>query len=645
MRLRTESDGARSNGHPERGGRAAGGGRFRLPRFFGGHRGNNSDGSATSTDASGAATVSPKEEEPRNVVLSFREMLEVQHFYEAGQLLIERERRLFGDTLEAVSLKNHDEEVQMLVVDYEHLKELVLQTVRQSLSPGEFNPEALTSAVRAIKQEVERDQEWTQADRKLPSWRSNNDWKVEHDAALHSLVDQLMDSPSQSSPIQRIQSTVQRDVNNMGRQLKDDLLWVVDCVKSCYPPEMDICNFYARLYHQSFSARLTKIADFVLGDKDCTFLLMWVNEYYPNILQKPELAAEIDGAALGTLLPEEMLESLKDDYLSKRQEELSEYISRILSEARQKWESGEQPPMEDGCFVSPVAYDIIQFINGMVTSAVRVVGEQQKAQNITSQLPDLMKRFSSFQTDIMKQNRPNSKAFIKANLGSLHQFSDVLQRKSDLFPKHVREDCLLVVSDMRESAHAYLLKPVHEVLKPQYRKLGSSDWLKKQVFENLLLSIEQELQDLQGTTQSAHQKLIGRLHQEVTVEYVRRLLKGEKLKDKALQLKAYETMTSNAESLHTLFVTMGSSQHWLKEVLHKIAEVLKLQDLPAIQMQVASLGTTFPDLNERHVSALLKLKSNVSRAERRIVKDTLSETLREISGDASHKFFSLVQVK
>lgn len=40
----------------------------------------------------------------------------------------------------------------------------------------------------------------------------------------------------------------------------------------------------------------------------------------------------------------------------------------------------------------------------------------------------------------------------------------------------------------------------------------------------------------------------------------------------------------------------GSKEDWLKEILNKIAEVLKLQDLPAIQMQVASLGTAFPDL-------------------------------------------------
>lgn len=39
----------------------------------------------------------------------------------------------------------------------------------------------------------------------------------------------------------------------------------------------------------------------------------------------------------------------------------------------------------------------------------------------------------------------------------------------------------------------------------------------------------------------------------------------------------------------------GSREDWLKEILIDIAEVLKLQDLSTIQLQVASLGTAFPD--------------------------------------------------
>lgn len=42
------------------------------------------------------------------------------------------------------------------------------------------------------------------------------------------------------------------------------------------------------------------------------------------------------------------------------QDELTTFIGRVLEEAKQNWTKGEEPTREDGCFVSPVAYDIIQ---------------------------------------------------------------------------------------------------------------------------------------------------------------------------------------------------------------------------------------------------------------------------------------------
>lgn len=218
------------------------------------------------------------------VVPSFREILgaeDVQHLSEASQQMIQREERLFGDQTETDSLMQQSEEVDKLSADYKNLKSLVVKTLRLSLSPGEVSEEALMSAVKAVHQEVYQDQQWEQRGRSSPPWRQG-DWKELHDSTLRSLVEDRLDNPSTPPPDQLGKSSFQRDVNGMGRQLKEDLLMVVSVVKRCYPPEQDICNFYAMMYHQTFSSRLRKIADFGLEDKDCTFLLRWTNEYYPQ---------------------------------------------------------------------------------------------------------------------------------------------------------------------------------------------------------------------------------------------------------------------------------------------------------------------------------------------------------------------------
>lgn len=134
---------------------------------------------------------------------------------------------------------------------------------------------ALTSAVKAIHQAEEQDLKWT-------TCRTPSNWKKLHDSTLCSLVEGRMDNPLVGLAGPTGQSSIQTDIQSMGRQLKEDLLQVVHVVKNCYPPESNICQVYASLYHQSLSARLRKISDYVLDDKDCVFLLRWVNEFYPG---------------------------------------------------------------------------------------------------------------------------------------------------------------------------------------------------------------------------------------------------------------------------------------------------------------------------------------------------------------------------
>lgn len=627
-----------SNSSPEQTLRA--GGKW-FKKFWRSPTGQTNNNDPSSTDGH----QSPSEEEQPVVNPTFEECLEGQYLFEATQLLIDREKHLFGEITEADALKAHEEAVKKLAADYETIEKRIEQTVQQSLSlSSEEAVSALISAVKAINLQEEQDQLWRQRCRTPPAWRPKK-WKEHHDKVLHELVYSRLENPSSPTGGQVNQSSIQADIQSMGRQLKEDMEWVVEIVKNCYPPEMDICNFYARLYHQTFSARLKKIADFVLDDKDCSFLLRWVKEFYPGILEKPELSSNINTEALENLLPDELLKPLEEQYLNKQQSDLMIYIGRVLDEEKKEWDQGKEPTRDDGCYASPVAYDVIQFINGIVTSAHITVRDRHKAQKITSNLTDFMQRYEEFHEDIIRQNKPHSKAFIKANLSCVEQFRDFLSTESHLFPENVRENCLRGLTEMKQSAQTYLLTPVHKILKPHYKKVGTSDWLKKNTFEKLLNSTEEELQELQGLTQSCHQELIGQLQQEMTVEYVQRLLKGEvKLKDKDRQLKAYMTVKENAEKLHDLFARKGSKQDWLKEILTNIAEVLKLQDIPAIQMQIVSLGSAYPDLSEKHVSALLKLKTNLSKADRKIVKTTLSDTLKESRADPdTRKFFSKVR--
>lgn len=193
---------------------------------------------------------------------------------------MEKEACLFGGIKEAEPLKDHEEESARLADDYRELESHVWQMLKLSLSP-EVSITTLTSAVKAIYQEVEQDKLWQQSTKVRPGWRPSN-WSNLHDETLRNLVEERMDNPSTPPAAQVKQSCIQAEISGMVRQLKEDLLLVVEVVRPCYPPQLDICNFYASLYHQCLSARLKKITEFGLDDQDSKSLLLWVNQYYPE---------------------------------------------------------------------------------------------------------------------------------------------------------------------------------------------------------------------------------------------------------------------------------------------------------------------------------------------------------------------------
>uniref|UniRef100_A0A8C6SJN1 Exocyst complex component Sec6 n=1 Tax=Neogobius melanostomus TaxID=47308 RepID=A0A8C6SJN1_9GOBI len=534
------------------------------------------------------------------LIYTFKDYLDLQQFSEASQLLIDEEKQLFPLSNESQPLQ----EVETLRSQRQDLEAAILKTFRLSLSK-EVTPQALTSAVAAMCKEDEQDVFWmreTQAQE--PEWRPAK-LREKHDMELKALVEDRMDNPDAqcSSPDAVKGSSIQNDIWAMGRQLKQDLETVAEVVSGCYPKEMDICNFYALRFHHVFGVRLRKIAEFGLDDNDCTFILQWVNAYYPEILQRPNLSINIA--------------------------DMTTYIDKVLYDAKQMWTNGEMPKTEDGCFVSETAYDIIQVLTPLKDKHYPCSNFKAAFGQCLLKQMHFSYRYKSFLEEVIRSNKSNTVPTVKANLHCIQQFRSVCQKE----PSMVKV-CLCI--------------KMHVLFQPLYRKL-STDWLKGGHFKKLLEDIESKGPDLQGLAAASHQELMGRFHLDVSVEYVKRLIRVDKLKDSVKQREAHERLKYEAERLHQLFSKMGSREDWLKDVFVRIAELLRLQDLAAVQMHVASMGTSHPDITEKHVSAILKLKANFSKANRLTVKETLRDTLESTptntaTSENTRVFYSLVPV-
>lgn len=141
---------------------------------------------------------------------------------------------------------------------------------------------SLKSAVSAIVEEEKRDQQWSKAmEGQVPSWRPQG-WRKTHDRMLEELVTLRINRLDNVQGVENLSSSLKTDICKMGKLVKDDLLRVVQNVKYCYPEEFDICNLYARLYHQVFSERLQDLSTSPMEIEDCTYFISWVYDHYPK---------------------------------------------------------------------------------------------------------------------------------------------------------------------------------------------------------------------------------------------------------------------------------------------------------------------------------------------------------------------------
>ncbi|CAL8273750.1 unnamed protein product [Merluccius merluccius] len=582
--------------------------------------------------------VVPLKEEP-----SFGAYLDRGQLSRAAEQLIAREERLFGRgdgevemEVEAEVEMEAEVEAARLAADRDALASRVRLALSCSLGSGDA--EALRSAVDAVRRDEEQDRRWQhQGGRSPPKWRPGG-MRTLHDAALRELVERRMDGASTPTPAgdgaASGQSSVQQELCGYGRQIRGDLGLVVRAVRGCYPAEMDVCNLYARLYHGAFSARLAVLADFGLHHVDCSTILRWVNGNYPDILTGEVLGGHVDYGRLGPLLPQDLYSPLESQYLSTTQEEVKRRLKLFLKEEEEVWKRGALPTTTEGCFHSPLAIDVLQCIDGAVRATEYILGDQRKAQEVVCLLSEFLDSLGSFLSNVMQTTAGNSKPVLLAHLTCLQQFRDYIVKQADLFPADVKERCVDTLRFLKESPH--------------YRTVGTSSWLKKSLLGDLLLSLELHIRDLQGPSGSCREELVGQLQVEVTVEYVKRLLKGNlRLKATQHQEQAAQTVSEDAKRLTNMFSGAGSRECWLDGIMSQLAEVLKLQDLPCIQLVVASMGMAYPDLSSKHISSLLKLKCSLTRSDREMVQKALDDCRKQsrTSDPTPPPFFSRVHLK
>ncbi|XP_016355989.1 tumor necrosis factor alpha-induced protein 2-like [Sinocyclocheilus anshuiensis] len=591
-------------------------------------------------------------------VPTFKQNLQACRFVDAGKQLITREDRLFELKQDGIGSKmklveEEEDSEARLAKDYEDWMESVTRMLENSLDLQSLEEqELLKGAVQAILQEEEQDLRWKGfQEKERPPWRPRK-CKQNHEALLERLVQRRMEEAQSDSSVE-IHSSLQQTIICNAKRLKEDLLKVVTWVSSCYPEQENVCQFYATLYHKTFSARLREVAEYTLCDKDCVLLLQWVNQDYPNILNSGKIKDVIDHTKLDPLLPEDMIAPLEQQFLITKETELSTCLHKILDREETAWKEGELPQLRDQVYCCDQAIDIIECFHKHVVCAQHMLGKEAKAQRIICQMRHFLTDYKTFHDKVMRSRQTNTEAILMVNLSCLIQCRDYITKNAHLFPEDIKTDCLSLLATMTESSHCYFTSNMHRELKDLYRKVGSSEWLKHSegVCEELLAKLDRHIQKFINWDKMCCQELLGGMHKEFLAEYVRKMMKQKiKLSNKAQQQMAASSLCINSECIHTYFIAAGSDLDWLKDILPNLAGLLKLQDPDSIKLELVTLIKLYPDLSERHISAWLRLKGNLSPSDLKMILKSVTCSQNQFSEKQdslqfSRSFFSTVRIR
>ncbi|KAL6486253.1 hypothetical protein MHYP_G00056450 [Metynnis hypsauchen] len=541
-----------------------------------------SNGTATikqTSKASGSSEVASPSVKPKKKRQGKQKKEKQNGLAKASQKLLNQEDSLFrsesGDSKHQVVRKKDEEKLKM---DYKTLESEIREVVFKSLD--DRNEETLESAINAICQEEERDKHWKEAGGKgHPSWRPMK-WREMHDTLLETVVKNRMQQVDEE---EHGPETLKWEVCNL---IQNDMFQVVRNVQGCYPPEFDICNVYARLYQQAFSAKLRQLPRHNIPIEDCIFILKLVSDYSNNVLHQEELKSHINSEALDPLLPAEDLKSLEEQYLSHKENEVNTLLSNVLN-------------LEDesGKMNKTTALDVKQLVDEVMKEAMVLLSNREKAQRILYLLPNFLTRYNKSIEEFLK-NQQNITEILKAHLSGIKELRNYIEERDNL-PDDVKAAWLSTAIDIRDSCHKYFLSRIHDNLKVNYRKLWTPDWFLQhdEIIQELVDQLNENINPLKDLNSACLQELLSQLHFEVMIEYVRRMLKRKlKLRNKDEQETAAGLLCEDSFRINTLFIENGSDKRWLCEILPKVSEVLKEQDSDTLELEICALLKDHPDL-------------------------------------------------
>jgi len=516
-----------------------------------------------------------------------------------------------------ITLKHYFSDIDKL---YDEMGRQIWIIVRRAFSCVRRDPQTIVSALRITEREEREDELVSKkhdATGFMPPGRPRQ-WRKRVIEILEEAVAERITGNQLETRAENKHWLV-RHLEITRQMLLEDLRVVKVAFTQCFPPTYDIQNLMLKLYHKCLRSHLLDLSHHLDGN-EYVHLLNWVQSY-PAIHRQLSIDLHED-----PLLPETNKQQLQDRYFATIEKNYREWMSNTINREQRDWSSSEPPEMDnDGHYhtTTPV------FIYQMIDQHLRV------AETVNQALEDRILALSMDQLVIFAQQYKDTiEKYCKIHFSDRGRFkyftpymvaiTNNCSRIEQLFSKmeKSRASAVNAFRALRDEALDKLLKELFLDIGKEINQIGSQPWIDGKVscIENICLTLDDYSEDYKHLRDANRRLLYNKLSYRLACEYTQALLtKTGNLGNRQLFC---EKFIKEVKRLEERIPQDPNNRQRPFQPLEDIREFLRLRDPDLLSLEVQNLTRKYPDMNEKHLSALLALSGIVNR------RDCLREAKR-----------------
>ncbi|XP_040267586.1 tumor necrosis factor alpha-induced protein 2-like [Bufo bufo] len=567
---------------------------------------------------------------------TIQSLIHQKQFYKALKELVAQENRISDDA------PRHTKDIDSL---YESLEKEMFQVISESIVQNPGDP--LVQVIKAINKQEKEDSKILQnkeiAGRRRTTPRK---WKEKWARCVEESVSQRTSNGSAIST-KNTTSCLSQRFSNLGKTFKNDLIHVIQNLGPLYPPEFNVCNLYARRYHQYFVSEIESVTEYELTEEDTYFLLCWIHNLYPQtILRDPAVQGHIDESPLETLLPTRKIERLEKNFVDSEVNSLETSLEKSLNSESKRWMNGKEPSKVGRNYQSKLQAEVTQIYRDSIQKTAEISEEMSNkmAPHLVKELQNFLTRYQSlFVEYTQRKYQKHFKAITIGNINCSWAFRNFLEDKDLRLERRSKENLISVLQEFEAVGYDALLQNMFKELKSRFRKLCHGND-RKHYFPDIMQYVKSYVTSLQPLCQPCFQVMIGKIHYQVVLEYITRLLEKPVRFEDPIQLRTMANqMVVNANRISSFFSSQGSQETWLLPLLKKLAEIIKLEDPQDIVHTICELAKEYTDIRSEHIIAILHIKGNLDIPRAESVLKKLKYRIRGPNSANRTPLFSLIE--